>query len=387
MRRRIGVVTVARSDYGLYYPVLRRIQQQDCLELQLIAAAAHLSPTWGDTVREIETDGFPVAARVPMALESDSRSDIASCIGKGVQEFAQVLNKLKPDLLLVLGDRYEMFAAAIAALPLRVPVAHIQGGELTEGAIDDSIRHAITKLSHIHFAATAQYARRIKQLGEESWRVHVSGSPAIDSIHSTVPIPEAKLEEDLGLHLDTTILVTYHPVTLDRSEHAGLNDLLQALSRTDLSLLITYPNADANCRHIIEELERFASRRLNTKLVSSLGHHRFHSVQKYVRAMIGNSSSGIIEAATFRLPVVNIGSRQDGRLRPANVIDCPPIAEEIERAIAKALSPAFKESIADLKNPYGDGHAAERIVSTLASLECDERLLRKKFIDYADEHF
>src|SRR6266404_4480389 len=198
MTRRVGVVTVARSDYGIYFPVLRLLQGDDQVDLRLVAAAAHLDPKYGNTIQEIERDGFPIAARVPMAMRGDSREDVAAAIGAGVQEFAVAYSDIQPDILLLLGDRYEMFAAAIAALSSKIPIAHIHGGELTFGAIDDAIRHSITKLSHIHFAATSEYARRIRQLGEETWRVHVTGSPAIDSIRSFEPIPQSALEDEFG---------------------------------------------------------------------------------------------------------------------------------------------------------------------------------------------
>jgi UDP-hydrolysing UDP-N-acetyl-D-glucosamine 2-epimerase len=274
-----------------------------------------------------------------------------------------------------------MFAAAIAALPLRIPVAHIHGGELTLGAIDDAMRHCITKLSHIHFAATEDYGRRIRQLGEEPWRVHVTGSPVIDAICSVDPIPRSELEQELGFDLSRTLLITYHPVTLQASQQEGISVLLLALSKFEHNLLFTYPNADSGSNEILDRVKEFVSLTSRGRLVSNLGHRKYHSIQKYVAAMVGNSSSGIIEAASFRLPVVNIGMRQAGRTHAANVIDVGATEESISRGISRALSSEFRTSIARVVNPYGDGRASTRIVSVLKSIDIGEALLVKRFAD------
>ncbi len=379
---RVAVVTVARSDYGIYVPVLRQLQHDQDIDLRLIVAAAHLDPKYGNTVQEIETDGFPIAARLPMALQGDSREDIATAIATGVQEFTKAYRHIQPDILLVLGDRYEMLSAALAALPCRIPIAHIHGGELTFGAMDDSIRHALTKLSHIHFAATAEYGRRIRQMGEEPWRVHVTGSPAIDSIRTLQPIPRSELEDEIGLDLSRTLLITYHPVTLEDHDSGSLSNLLAALSESGYSLLFTYPNADPHHQEIIHCVKEFVASRPNRRLVANFGHRKYHSLQAYVAAMVGNSSSGIIEAASFRLPVVNVGTRQQGRIRAANVIDVDNSKDAIAKAISTALSPEFRRSIASIENPYGDGHAAQPIVSLLKSAGARPNLIVKKFVDY-----
>ena len=315
-------------------------------------------------------------------MRGDSREDVAVAIGTGVQEFVSAYQHLQPDILLLLGDRYEMFAAAIAALPLRIPIAHIHGGELTFGAIDDAIRHSITKLSHIHFAATAEYARRIRQLGEESWRVHATGSPVIDSILSLEPIPRVELETEIGLDLSRTLLITFHPVTLEKDSAEEISHVLAAVSASGHSLLFTYPNADSDSGEIIRLVKRCVARTPNARLISNLGHRKYHNVLRYAAAMVGNSSSGIIEAASFRLPVVNIGSRQAGRVRAANVIDVGYSKQEIERGIKQAVSPEFRRTIADTPNPYGNGQAAEKIVSILKSVEIGPELLMKKFADH-----
>jgi UDP-hydrolysing UDP-N-acetyl-D-glucosamine 2-epimerase len=382
MTLRIGVVTVARSDYGIYYPVLRLLQSDPSFDLRLMVAAAHLDNKQGDTVQEIEKDGFPIAARIPMTLPADSREAVAVALGTGIQEFAVAYQRIQPDLLLLLGDRYEMFAAAIAALPLRIPVAHIHGGELTQGAMDDAMRHSITKLSHIHFAATAEYARRIQQLGEEPWRVHTTGSPVIDSILFTDAIPRAELEAEFGLDLSRTLLITYHPVTLEEKPAEHISTVLQAVSASGYSLLFTYPNADPSSSDIMRIVHDFVAKNSHARLAANLGHRKYHSVQKYVAAMVGNSSSGIVEAASFQLPVVNIGARQAGRVRSGNVIDVGNSVEEISRGIQTAVSAEFRNSIAKLQNPYGDGHASERIVEVLRKAVINTSILMKKFVDH-----
>jgi GDP/UDP-N,N'-diacetylbacillosamine 2-epimerase (hydrolysing) len=381
MSRRIAVVTVGRSDYGIYFPVLQRLQDDPDTNLQLIAAAAHLDPKYGNTIQEMERDGLPVAARVPMKMHGDSEQDVANTIGIGLQEFTSAYSNLQPEIVLVLGDRYEMFAATIAALPLRLPLAHIQGGELTFGAIDDAIRHCITKLSHIHFAATPEYGRRIRQMGEEAWRVHETGSPAIDSIRSLESIPKSTLEAEIGLDLSRTLLITYHPPTLEENQLAAVENLLGALRAAGHNLLFTGLNADARNQDFMRRVDQFVEKTPNARLVLNLGYRKYRNILRYVMAMVGNSSSGMIEAASFHLPVVNIGSRQGGRVRARNVIDVENSRDAIARGIAKAVSPEFHESVSDIQNPYGDGHAAERIVSVLKSVKLGQELLLKKFVD------
>lgn len=384
MSLRVAALSVGRSDYGIFVPVLRLLQQDEKLDLRLIVAAAHLDPKYGNTVQEIERDGFPIEARLPITMHGDSRQDVAAAIGLCVQEFASAYQRIQPDLLLLLGDRYEMFAAAIAALPLRIPIAHIAGGELTFGAIDDAIRHATTKLSHIHFATTSVYAQRIRQMGEEPWRVHVTGSPSIDAILALEPISQAELEAEIGLDLHRTLLITYHPVTLEDNQTEHISNLLSALSASGQCLLFTYPNADAQNSEIICRVKEFVEHTSRARLISNLGHRKYHSLQRYVAAMVGNSSSGIVEAASYHLPVINIGNRQAGRVRTTNVIDVGNSKEEISKAIELAVSSAFRNSIANIENPYGDGRAAERILRVLRSLEIGPSLLVKKFID---QHF
>jgi UDP-N-acetylglucosamine 2-epimerase (non-hydrolysing)/GDP/UDP-N,N'-diacetylbacillosamine 2-epimerase (hydrolysing) len=385
MKRRIGVVTVARSDYGIYYPLLRAIQADAQCELCLFAGGAHLSSFYGNTAKEIECDGFPITARVEMLLAGDSPQSVAASLGIGVINFANAYTAVKPDILVLLGDRFEMLAAAVAAVPLRIPLAHIHGGELTQGAIDDAIRHAITKLSHLHFAAAPAYARRIRQMGEESERVIVSGAPIVDSILAEPLLSKAELETALGVSTEDALLITYHPVTLQPERTAeGIAMLLDALAAfADRPLIFTYPNADANNAVIVERLRSFTLCRPNARLFVNLGRKKYLSLQRYAAAMVGNSSSGIIEAASFRLPVVNIGDRQMGRLRTPNIIDVPEEREVISQAVQRALSPEFRASIARMESPYGNGDASQKILHTLKSVALDQRLLTKKFRDCA----
>jgi len=388
MRRRIGVVTVGRSDYGIYFPLLQTIQNDSECELCLIAAGAHLSPHFGNTLSEIEQDGFSVSAYVPMLLSSDSAEAVATSIGLGVIKFSSAYREVRPDIVVLLGDRFEMLAAAVSALPLRLPVAHIHGGELTRGAMDDAIRHAITKLSHLHFASAAEYGRRIEQMGEHPNRVFVTGSPVVDSILGEELFSESELSKELGVSIEKALLVTYHPVTLDREGvEKRMVALQDALSRFDNELIITYPNADMGNRIIIEKWREYSDTHTRARLFVNLGRLRYHSLQRYVSAMVGNSSSGIIEAASFCLPVVNIGDRQEGRLRTPNILDVPEESTAIEEAIRRALSEEFRRSIAGMKSPYGEGDASRQILQVLKTVSLDSELLKKKFCDWMPPGF
>lgn len=382
MRRRIGVVTVGRSDYGIYHPLLREIQSDEECELHLIVGGAHLSPLYGHTIEEIERDGFEIKQRVHMLLSGDSPEAVAVSIGVGVINFAGAYRNGRPDILVLLGDRFEMLAAALAALPLRIPIAHIHGGELTQGAMDDACRHAITKLSHLHFAAAPTYARRIRQMGEDPKRVFVTGSPVVDAILAQPAIPKGELESDLGARLDDALLVTYHPVTLEHEQtKEQISNLLGVLARFENELLFTYPNADIGNATIIDQVRTFASKRPHTRVFVNLGHRKYHAIQRHVAAMVGNSSSGILEAALFKLPVVNIGDRQMGRLRTPNIIDVPSEAGAIERAIRVALSPEFKKGLSRMGSPYGKGDASKQILQVLRTVSLDGSLLKKPFYD------
>jgi len=381
-RRRIGVVTVSRSDYGHLRPVLDGIRRASDLELVLFVAGMHLAPEFGSTVGEIEADGVPIAERVPMLEPGDSPEAIAASTGRGVEGFARAFGRQRPDLVVVLGDRFEMLAAAVAALPFALPVAHIHGGEASEGAMDNQIRHAITKLAHLHFASAELHAHRIAHMGEEVWRVHAVGAPGLDRIATTAPLSRDALARELDLPLDGPwLLVTFHPATLEYRETAShVEELLAALEKTDGTLVVTYPNADTSGRLIIERLEEFAARHpRRCRLVRSLGERLYLSLLRHADVMIGNSSSGLIEAPSFGLPVVNVGARQRGRLRGGNVIDVEPVREDILRGIEAAQAPPFRARARTAGNPYGDGRAAPRIVEVLQTVSLDARLVQKRF--------
>ena len=384
--RRIGVVTVSRSDYGHLRPVLEGIRRAGDLELILFAAGMHLEPDFGSTVREIEADGFAIAERIAMLERGDSPEAVAVSTGRGVEGFARAFARRRPDLLVVLGDRFEMLAAAVAALPFALPVAHIHGGEVSEGAMDNQIRHAITKLSHLHFASAEPHARRIAQMGEEAWRIHTVGGPGIDRIATAETLSREALARELDLPGEGPwLLVTFHPVTLEHRDTAShVDELLAALEKTDGTLVITYPNADTSGRLIIDRLEEFAARHAGRcRLARNLGERLYLALLRHADVMIGNSSSGLIEAPSFGLPAVNIGARQRGRLRGANVIDVEPARDEILRGIETAQTPAFRARARAAANPYGDGRAAPRIVEALRTVQIDARLIQKRFVDSA----
>jgi len=376
------VVTVGRSDYGIFLPVLREISEDPDLKLCLIATGMHLSPEFGLTVEAIENDGFNVDDRIEMLLSSDSPEGVAKSVGLGIIGFAQAYSRFQPDILLVLGDRFETLAAVTASLPYQIPVAHIHGGESTEGLIDEPIRHSI-KMSHLHFTSMERYAERVIQMGEEPWRVVASGAPALDNLLRMNLLSQAELASEHGLDMTRpTLLVTYHPVTLD-SEQTGphMSELLAALAEIDMGIIFTYPNADTRSRVIIDMVQEFVNRHEKAKIMVNLGTRAYFSVMEHATAMIGNSSSGIIEAASFKLPVVNIGDRQQGRAHGENVIDVGDSAGQIQEGIRTAVSPDFRAGLAGMTNPYGDGHAAAKIVEVLKKTPLDRNLLQKRFYE------
>ncbi|MFH0954146.1 MAG: UDP-N-acetylglucosamine 2-epimerase [Verrucomicrobiota bacterium] len=381
--RTIGIVTVARSDYGIYRPILREICSRRRLKAWLFVGGAHLSREFGLTVREIEKDGHKIRERIHFNRGSDRPRDIARSLGTGLEGFARAFARSRPDILVVLGDRFDMFAAAAAALPLKIPVAHIHGGELTLGAIDDALRHCITKLSHLHFPATDEYARRIIQMGEEPWRVTVSGAPGLDNLRSIRLPSKAEIERTYGIDLsEPSLVVTFHPVTLEyeRTEWQT-RELLAALEKSGRPVVFTLPSADTNSRVIIRLIRQYVRRRAKASLVENFGTRDYFGLMSVAAAMVGNSSSGLIEAPSFRLPVVNVGTRQAGRIRAANVIDVGYGRRSIEAGIRQAVSNEFRRGLRGLENPYGDGHAAERIIARLKDVPLDARLVTKQFHD------
>ena len=383
MPRRIGVVTVARSDYSHLVPLLEALVSTSGLELELFVAAGHLAARFGKTADLVARDGWTIAARVDCTEDSDAPDAVGRSLGRAVGGFADALVRARPELLVVLGDRFEMLGAALAALPLGIPIAHLHGGEVTEGVIDEQVRHALTKLAHLHFVATAEYARRVRQMGEEPWRVHAPGAPGLDRFRTLRYLSRSELGERLGMPLrGPTLLVTFHPVTLDLgATEYHVDELLAALGGVEGDLVMTYPGADAGSHTVIERLSRFAEGRARARLVRSLGDDVYASLLREADVMVGNSSSGVIEAASFALPAVNVGDRQRGRVRAPNVLDVGHGRDEIAAGIRRALAPGFRGSLGDLKNPYGDGHAAPRIVKVLAAIELGPRLITKRFVD------
>lgn len=381
--RNVGLVTAARSDFGIYRPVIQRIEGEPDLDLQLFVTGMHLSEEFGMTVGEIEKDGYVITDRVPILLSSDSPEGIAESMGQGTIGFARSFGQARPDILVVLGDRFEMMSAVMAAMPFAMPVAHIHGGESTEGLIDEAIRHSITKMSHLHFTATEAYRERVIQMGEEPWRVTVSGAPGLDNLNEFSPLDKKELENLLGLILDPApLLVTFHPVTLEYEDtEYHITQLLEALDRLKTPVVFTFPNADTSGRVIIRAVEQYTTHRDDAIVLPSLGTRAYFSLMGYALAMVGNSSSGIIEAASFGLPVVNIGSRQAGRHRGANVMDSGYETDSIVKAVAMVTEEAFRKSIAGMLNPYGDGRASERIVKVLKSVDLGRELVIKKFHD------
>lgn len=382
----VCVITGTRAEYGLLKYVMRGIQDAPALRLQIAATGMHLSPEFGLTVREIEQDGFHVDSRVEMLLSSDSPVGIAKSMALGVSGFADALMTLRPDVILLLGDRFEILAAAAAAAFHGIPVAHCHGGEASEGAIDEAIRHSITKLSHLHFVSNEAFRRRVIQLGERPERVFVSGALGVEAIRNLPLYDVEEIEQRLGLRVsEDCLLVTFHPVTLDvASADRQFRELLAAFDRVPrLNLIFTKANADTDGRVINRLIDEYVERNRERSVSSvSLGQTLYLSCMKHVAAVVGNSSSGLLEAPSFRVPSINIGDRQKGRLCAASVINCPPESEAIIRALRLASSKPFRETLKTVVNPYGNGNASEVIVPTLSSFPV-EQLAAKDFYDLA----
>lgn len=377
---RVCVVTGTRAEYGLLRPVMRRIAASPRLELQTVVTGMHLAPQYGETWRAIDADGFAIDERVEMLLAGDTPVAVTKSLGLGTIAFADAFARLRPDLVMVLGDRFELLAAAQAALIARIPIAHISGGDRTEGAMDEAIRHAITKMSHLHFVTNAAAARRVRQLGEDPARVVHSGNPGLDDLARFEPLPRAEAERRLGLRLGApSLLVTFHPVTLDEAPAAlPFEELLAALDRfPEAALVFTYPNADTFGQAIVARLETYVAARVNAVAHRSLGQTLYWTAMHYCDAVVGNSSSGLLEAPTLKKPSVNIGDRQRGRVRAASTLDCPPQRDAIADAIARAL----RLDCSGIVNPYGNGDAAGAIVAALEALDDPRALVKKTFHD------
>jgi len=376
--RRIGVVTTSRADYSHLYWPLRELAGRPEIELGVFALGPHLSPQFGNTLREIERDGFPIKSRIECLLSSDTDTGMAKTIGLAILGLADALTAWRPDLLLLIADRYEMLAPASTALALRIPVAHIEGGEVSQGAIDDAVRNALTKLAHVHFTSTETARQRVVAMGEEPWRVHRAGAPSIDHLHRSNLLDRRGLEAHLGLRLKApTLVAAWHPVTIHRDTNAEADAFFAALADAPGQVIFVYPNADAGSHALIERTRDLAATRPDTHVFINLDAVAYWSLLGQADALAGNSSSGIMEAASFGLPVVNVGMRQQGRERARNVIDAPADAGAIHAALERALSPEFRASLAGMSNPYGDGTAAKTIASVLATVPLDRLLIKQ----------
>ncbi len=389
-RRRICVVSGTRADYGLLYWLMRYLREDASVKLQMTLTGMHLSPEFGLTYRVAEADGFEIAAKVEMLLSGDTPVAIAKSMGLATIGFGEAFDRLQPDILVVLGDRFEILAAAQAAMLARIPIAHIHGGEISEGAIDEATRHALTKMAHLHFAAAEPYRQRIIQLGENPDRVFNVGAPGLDNIRCLVPLTRDELERQLGITSGRPLFaVTYHPATLQNQDPSiPTAEMLSALDRFPSAVVVlTGANADSRGRVINEMIAEFVARRPGRAVaVTSLGQLRYLSLLRHADCVIGNSSSGIIEAPAIGTPTVNIGNRQCGRLRAASVIDAEEDADKIEAAIQQALTSGFQAAAALCLTPFGDGHSSQRIAQVLVSYPL-ENLLHKRFFDLDLRHY
>jgi UDP-hydrolysing UDP-N-acetyl-D-glucosamine 2-epimerase len=377
MSRKIAVLTTSRADYSHLYWPWRDLAVHPDVDLRIIVMGSHLSPEFGNTVQEIEKDGFPIDARIECLLSSDSDVGMAKTIGLATLSLADTLGQMRPDLLLLIADRYEMLAPASVALALRIPIAHIEGGEVSAGAIDDAVRNALTKMSHIHFTGTESARRRVIGLGEEEWRVHRSGAPSLDHLRRQTLFTREQLESRLDLNLgQPTTMVLYHPVTLLRNTTEEADALFAALELMPEQLLFCFPNADAGSRTLIERTHAFLSRRPG-RLFVNLDSLTYWSLLRQVDLLMGNSSSGIMETPSFALPTVNIGLRQEGRESAGNILDCPPDPQAILQQVRVARTTDFRKSLEGMTNPYGDGHASEKIVQVLTTTPLSQELLIK----------
>lgn len=385
MARVIGVVTTARSDYGVLLPLLCELRSRTDLRLLVYAGGTHFAAVNGYSIEEVEAEFDACTIRVPCEFRGDDPSSLAHAMADVLRGYGQAFETQRPDILVVLGDRYDMIPVVLASAPFNIPVAHLCGGEITEGVIDDAIRHAVTKLSHLHFATTEAYARRVSQLGEEEWRIHVVGEPGLDLFTTMELLSKENVYEEFGFDVDLPLsLFTYHPETIGFeqvpikiAEIMAAADLVQ-----DTQILFTHPNSDTGSACIVDAIRAYARNREKCRVTPSLGKRRYFQFLAHCDCLVGNSSSGIIEAATFRLPVVNIGNRQAGRIEPANVITVATRREAIADAWRRALSSTFRASLSELQNPYGDGKSSVRIANILASVPLSSSLVRKKFVDF-----
>ncbi len=383
-KRKICVITGTRAEYGLLYWLMKDIQQDPQLELELVVTGMHLSPEFGLTYKAIEQDGFVIKEKVEMLLSSDSAVGITKSIGLATIGFAEVFERLKPDIIVLLGDRYEILAAAQAALIARIPIAHIAGGDTTEGAFDEAIRHSITKMSHVHFVTNEVSARRVRQLGENPDYIFTVGSPGIDQIKRLKLLKRTELEKELDFKfLKNNLVITFHPVTLENhTSERQFQELFIALDNLNstIGLIFTKPNSDPDGRIIIKMIDDYVSTHSNAKSFSSLGQLKYLSLLAQVDAVVGNSSSGLYEAPSFKIPTVNIGDRQKGRLQASSIINCEAEAARILEAINQALTKDCSDAI----NPYGNGDSSSQIITKLKQIDNYQDLLKKHFFEVSE---
>jgi UDP-hydrolysing UDP-N-acetyl-D-glucosamine 2-epimerase len=376
LKRKIAVVTSSRADYAHLRWLLRDLGAHSAVDLQVITLGPHLSPLFGHTGKNVTA---AQQLNIECLLDSDTDIGMAKTIGVATLGLADTLGRLRPDILLLIADRYEMLAPASVALALRIPIAHVEGGETTFGAIDDAVRNALTKMSHLHFACTRRAAERIAALGEEPWRIVFSGSLSLDYLQRERLLSRAQVEKKIGMRLEKdTVLCIYHPVTLLNNTVEEASEVFAALGDLRKQVLFIYPNADAGSRELIQRAERFVSKRRDSRLLVNLDHRTYLSLLKHVGVLVGNSSSGIIESTSLNVPAVNIGIRQQGREHAANVIDVSAQSEKIRKAVGRALSAEFRRGIGGLESPYGDGKASQIICDALLKTPLGPKLLFKR---------
>ena len=383
MKRKICVVTGTRAEYGLLYWLMKEIEANKDLELQLIVTGMHLSPEFGLTYKEIEKD-FKINKKIEMLLSSDTAIGISKSMGLAQIGFAEAYEELKPDILVVLGDRYEIFSAVSVAMIANIPIAHLHGGEITEGAFDESIRHSITKMSHLHFTATDEYKNRVIQLGEEPNRVFNFGGMGIENIKRLKLLSKEEFEKSIDFKLNKkNILVTFHPVTLENSTaKEQFQELLEAIDELEnTNIIFTKANSDTNGRVINQMIDEYVAKNSDKSIeFASLGQLRYLSALRYVDAVVGNSSSGLLEAPSFKIVTINIGDRQKGRIKALSVIDCEPKKEEISKAFEEIYSKEFQEKLKNVGNPYGENCPSKQIIEVLKNVNL-ANILKKSFYD------
>ena len=380
---KISLITGTRAEYGLLKPLIRLLHLSQDFDLQLIVTGMHLSPEFGFTINEILNDGFPITNKIEVLLSSDTNVGISKSIGLGIISFSEIFENLRPDLIVILGDRFEIFSAACAAMAGCFPIAHIHGGELTEGCIDEAIRHSITKMSHYHFVSTEEYKKRVIQLGEQPSNVFNVGALGIENIQKTNFLDKEVLESEMNFKFaERNLLITFHPTTLEKEKcEIQMKNLLRSLNELkNTNLIFTYPNADSHGRKIIKLIKSFCEKNKNAKSYVSLGQRKYFSCLKYIDAVVGNSSSGLIEVPFFGKGTINIGNRQQGRLKASSVIDCKPETHDILIAINRLYSKEFQNKLKDVISPYGEANTSNKIFELIKSFKTNN-ILKKNFYD------